>query len=226
MAEPQSTGSRGPVGRPRDRHIDEAVLAVTREILEAEGYGGVSFEALARRAETSRPAIYRRWAGRAPLVLAAIADHLDVPTPPDTGCTLCDIGDSFEVFLAAYRGFRPEVLSALYAECATDPDLRAQYFATIVEPARTAVGHTLDRSLARGDLRPDIDRDLVLDLVGSLVQYRTMFATEHLRDDQAERAIELILRGAAADYSALLAHSEALYPEHFSIIGTRRTGSS
>lgn len=207
-------------GRPRDRHIDEAAITATLEMLKEEGYSGVSVEAVARAAGTSRPAIYRRWSGRAPLVLAAVADRLDVPTAPDTGCTLCDIDESFSVFLTAYRTIRPEVLSALYADCADDPQLRAQYLSTIIEPARTAVGCTLDRAISRGDLRPGIDRDLVLDMVGSLVHYRAMFGPDHLRDDQAERAIELILRGAAADYDALLAHSRELYPEHFSVIGT------
>lgn len=210
MPQPQAPEPKGPGGRPRDRHINEAAIAATLEILDADGYGGVSLEAVARRAGTSRPAIYRRWAGRAPLVLAAVAHRLDVPSPPDTGCTLCDIGESFEVFLAAYRTIRPEALSALYADCASDPVLRARYLATIAEPARTAVGCTLDRAITRGDLRATVNRDLLLDMVGSLVHYRAMFGPGHLSDDEAGHAIEVLLQGAAVDYPALLAHSEAL----------------
>ena len=153
MSELNVPRPKGSSGRPRDHHIDESAIGATLEILAAEGYGGVSVEAVARRAGTSRPAIYRRWKGRAPLVLAVIADRLEMPAPPDTGCTLCDIGDSFEVFLGAYRTISPEVLSGLYADCATDPELRARYLATVVEPARTAVGSTIDRAVTRGDLR-------------------------------------------------------------------------
>ncbi|MDS1272583.1 TetR/AcrR family transcriptional regulator [Lipingzhangella sp. LS1_29] len=190
------------------------MLTATLAILDTDGYGGLSFEAVARRAGTSRPAIYRRWSGRAPLVLAAIAQRLDIPEPPDTGCTLCDIGESFGVFLTAYRSIRPEVLSALYAECAPDPELRTRYLQTLVEPARTAVGCALDRAIAKGDLRSSIDRNLLLDLVGSLVHYRAMFGPEHLGDTEAEHAIEMLLQGAAVDYGALLAHSEALKQQH------------
>lgn len=212
------TDPKGSGGRPRDRQIDQALISATLAILDSEGYVGVSLEAVARRAGTSRPAIYRRWSGRAPLVLAAAASRLVIPTPPDTGCTLCDIGDSFNVFLDSYRTIRPDALSALYSECAPDPDLRTEYMATIIEPARAAVGRTLDRAIARGDLRREIDRDLLLDIVGSLVHYRTMFGPDHLGDEQAEQAIELLLRGAAVDYAALLAHSEAL--EHSSVVGS------
>ena len=211
---------RGPGGRPRSRTIDDSLIAGTLEILEEQGYAGISLEAVARRANTSRPAIYRRWSGRAPLVLDAITARLDIPTPPDTGCTLCDIDESFNVFLAAYRTIRPEDLSALYADCAPDPELRTQYLATIIEPARTAVGQTLDRAVARGDLRDTIDRHLLLDLVGSLVHYRAMFSPEHLGDAEAQHALEVLLQGAAVDYPALVEHSETLEQAQISASGT------
>lgn len=194
-------------GRPRDSAIDSAVLSAALELAQRDGYSSVSVEAVARHAETSRPAVYRRWPGRTSLLLAAIADRLSVPAPPDTGCTLCDIGESFEVFLTAYRTIEPDLLIGLYADCARDPALAAQYVDTIVEPARRAVGVTLDRAIARGDLRVDVDRNELLDLLASLVHYRAQFRGAHMSADEAERAIEMLLRGAARDYDELLAHS-------------------
>ncbi|OUZ12191.1 TetR family transcriptional regulator [Aeromicrobium sp. PE09-221] len=214
MGQRSAGAAKGASGRPRDRQIDQSVIETTLAILDAEGYAGVSFEAVARRAGTSRPAVYRRWSTRAALVLAAVGERLDIPDPPDTGCTLCDIGESFDLFLASYRTIRPESLSALYAECATDPDLRASYLETIIEPTRTAVGIAVDRAIARGDLRPDSNREVLLDLVGSLVHYRSMFSPDHLSDDDAWSAVETLLRGAARDYPALLAHSEELERQH------------
>lgn len=215
MASPRSSAKRGSAngtaaGRPRDTQIDNAVLAATLEVLDERGYGGLSLEEVAGRAGTSRPAIYRRWSGRAPLALAAIAARLDVPTPPDSGCTLCDLAESFNVFLAAYRTIRPDVLGSLYSDCAREPQLREQFLATFVEPSRRAVGRTVDRAVARGDLRADTDREQLLDLLGALVHYRAMFGREHLTESEAEGAIVTLLRGAAVDYPALLAHSEAL----------------
>lgn len=223
MSKPHRSATGGVGGRPRDPQIDDAVLSATLEVLGETGYTGLSLEEVARRAGTSRPAIYRRWAGRAPLALAAIATRLDVPSPPDTGCTLCDLAESFNVFLAAYRTIRPEVLSSLYAECASDPQLRARYLETVIEPSRRAVGRTLDRAIVRGDLRTDIDREQLLDIVGSLVHYRALFGRQHLTDAEAESAIETLLRGAAVDYPALVAHSEALEQEHRGASGGRHT---
>lgn len=198
-----------PTGRPRDRHIDAAILTATLGLLAERGYLDLSLEDVAQRAGTSRPAIYRRWPGRAPLALAAIADRLDTPPPPDTGCTLCDLGEGIEVFLAAYRTIRPDVLSSVFADCSADPGLRERYIEAIVEPPRRAVAQTIDQAIERGDIRPDADRDSLLDLLASIVHYRAVFQSRHLSEDEASAVIETLLRGAAVDYAALVEHSAA-----------------
>src|SRR5699024_11870293 len=109
-----------------------------RRCPDAEGYCAVSVEASAGAAGSPRLAVYRRWSGRAALVLAEIAVRLDVPAPPDTGCTLCDIDEGFGIFLSAYRKLRPEALGAPYAECAPDPEPRGRYTRTLGAPPRPA----------------------------------------------------------------------------------------
>ncbi|MGK9220450.1 MULTISPECIES: TetR/AcrR family transcriptional regulator [unclassified Microbacterium] len=207
-----STPSRRPAGagRPRDAQLDHAILDAALAILDEAGYQELSLEAVARKAGTSRPAIYRRWPGRARLALAAISSRLESPRSPDTGCTLCDLDESISLFLAAYRRIRPDVLSALLAECATSADLRAQYLETLIEPARRAVACTIDRAVGRGDVRPDADREVLLDMVGALVHYLALFGDRHITDAEAQQAVEILLRGAARDYNALVAHSRAL----------------
>jgi hypothetical protein len=45
---------------------------------------------------------------------------------------------------------------------------------TLFDPPRAALKETIDRAHARVDLRDDVDRDLILDLIGSLVDYRAL----------------------------------------------------
>ncbi|MQA12754.1 MAG: TetR family transcriptional regulator [Pseudonocardiaceae bacterium] len=201
-------------GRPRDPHIDTAVLDATLAVLDESGYTALSLEDIARRAGTTRPAIYRRWRGRARLALAALAVRLDVAEVPDSGCTLCDLGEGLGVFIAAFGAIRPDVLGPLLAECAPDPELHTEFMATLFDPPRAAVARMLDRAVARGDLRADIDRELVLDMLGSLIHYRALFGHAPTSNTEVESAIEALLRGIATDYPALVEHSRQLQAAH------------
>lgn len=204
----QRSSARG--GRPRDPHIDAAVLAATLAALDESGYRHLALEDVARRAGTTKPAVYRRWPGRQHLVLAALAARLGRATVPDTGCTMCDLNEGIGVFLDAFRQIRPDVLVSLLADCTADPQLRAEFMATLFDPPRAAVAAMLDRAVRRGDLRADADRDLVLDLLGSLVHYRALFGHAPTTPGEVERAVDALLRGVAVDYPALVEHSRRM----------------
>lgn len=211
MASGQSPRSSAPAGgRPRDPHIDMAVLEATLAVLDESGYPALSVEDIARRAGTTRPAIYRRWAGRPRLALAALAVRLDVDEVPDSGCTLCDLEEGLGVFITAFGAIRPDVLGPLLAECGGDPELQSEFMATLFDPPRAAVARMLDRAIARNDLRPDIDRELILDMLGSLIHYRALFGHATTSSAEIENAVEALLRGIANDYPALLEHSRQL----------------
>ena len=195
------------VGRPRDAHIDAAVLQATLAALDASGYARLRIEDVARRAATTKPAIYRRWPNRQRLVLAALGQRVGAARAPDTGCTLCDLDECLKVFVRAFRRMPPGVIGPLFADCAADRELHDAFMRTLFDPPRAAVKETLDRAQARGDLRDDVDADLILDLLGSLVHYRTLFGHARTTDAEIERTVEALLQGIAADYPRLLEHS-------------------
>jgi AcrR family transcriptional regulator len=200
----------GRVGRPRDPQIDAAVLDATLAVLGRSGYGGLTLEEVARDAGTTKPAIYRRWPSRQRLVLAALGQRLGVARAPDTGCTLCDLDECLKLFVAAFRRIPPDVIGPLFADCAGDPELRTAFMTALFDPPRAAVKETLERAHARGDLREDVDPDLILDVLGSLIHYRTLFGHARTSDAEIERAVEALLQGIAADYPRLLEHSRRL----------------
>ncbi|MFC7621565.1 TetR/AcrR family transcriptional regulator [Microlunatus sp. GCM10028923] len=190
-------------GRPRSAEIDAAALDVTLTLLDEVGYRRLSLEEVARRAGTSRPALYRRWPTRPALVLAALAGRLGAVGVPDTGCTMCDLGEAIGVFVAVYRRLPPDVIGSLLADCAGDADLHALFMTALFDPPRQAVRQTLAKAVARGDLRPDLDHELAVDLLGSWVHHRVLFGHASFDDADIETAVETLLGGIAADYPAL-----------------------
>lgn len=190
-------------GRPRNTNIDDAVLTETLSALDAHGYR-FSLEEVARRAGTSKPAVYRRWPTRQNLVLAALSRRLGSVEPPDTSCSMCDLSESLSLFVDAFRRMPPGVLTPLLADCADDEYLHATFMATLFDPPRAAVRRTLSRAHARGDLRSDLDLDLVVDLLGAFVYYRALFGHAPISPEEIEATVDTTLQGIATDYPRLL----------------------
>jgi AcrR family transcriptional regulator len=190
-------------GRPRDPHIRGAVLNATVDELSQVGYTRLTLEAVARRAGTTKPSIYRRWRSRQLLVLDALAGRLGALRAPESGCVVCDLFVGINVFLEVFRRMPPGALGALLADCAGQADLREAFMSRLFEPPRQAVGELVDRAKARGELRADLDRELAVDLVGALVHYRALFG--HAATDEAAvwAAVVTLLRGMAANYGEL-----------------------
>jgi AcrR family transcriptional regulator len=207
---PGSPGKESRVGRPRDRQIDAAVIDAALAALDRSGYGRLTLEEVARQAATTKPAIYRRWPNRQRLVLAALGQRLGRVRAPDTGCTLCDLDECLKVFVAAFRRMPPGVIGPLFADCAGDRELRAVFMTTLLDPPRAAVRETLERAAARGDLRDEVDVELILDLIGSLIHYRALFGHAPTSNIEMERAVEALLQGIASDYPRLLEHSRSM----------------
>lgn len=72
-----------------EAEIYSAVLAVLSEA----GYSALTFEAVARRAEVSKPVLYRRHSTRVSLVLAAVSATIEATyaQPPNTGDLRSDL---------------------------------------------------------------------------------------------------------------------------------------
>ncbi len=80
-------------GRRRGAELEDALLEAAWDELAEKGYASFTMDAVADRAHTSRPVLYRRWPDRHELVRAAIAhklehNRIDVP---DTGSLRGDV---------------------------------------------------------------------------------------------------------------------------------------
>ncbi len=147
-----------PSRRRRGQELDDAILDAAWAQLESAGYARFTVEAVAQRAGTSRPVIYRRWTDRDDLVGAAIAHELGrtrIPTP-DTGSLR---GDVIEVLRWAnqVRSRLIPMLSVLVGAYFTAggpsfAELRARAFG---QQPRGAIDEILDRAVARGEADPD-----------------------------------------------------------------------
>lgn len=82
------------VGRPVDRSADAAILAAALDLVAERDYDGMTLDEVAARAGRAKTTIYRRWATKEDLVLAAVRSvgrPPEVETLPDTGSLRDDL---------------------------------------------------------------------------------------------------------------------------------------
>jgi AcrR family transcriptional regulator len=192
-------------GRPRDDAIDAAVIGAALGMLADRGYLGFALEAVAARAGTTKAAIRRRWPGRQELVIDALASVLVPLAPPDNGCTRCDLMDSVRLLAEVLRDRVPgRVLAPLVADCADDARLRARLIAALVAPSRDAAAVAVQRAVGRGDLRPDVDPALIVELLASVVYQRALLGGSPLGESEVGPLVDTVLRGVAVNFDRLV----------------------
>jgi AcrR family transcriptional regulator len=190
-------------GRPRSEHSHEAILDAVLELLEAEGYGALTIEGVARQAGVGKQTIYRWWKCKAELVLEAYANHAASKTPvPDRGTVRGDL----EAFLGA--GFKRltdisgPIMRGLMADAVHDEEFREVLMTAFLGKRRDALKEILRRGVARGELEPGADLDLACDLILGPMWYRLLL--QHGKLD-AKFARQL----AGAVHTVLAAKTEA-----------------
>ncbi|MFC5187538.1 TetR/AcrR family transcriptional regulator [Actinomadura harenae] len=187
-------------GRPRDARIDETVPRAVLDLLDEVGYAGLTMEGVAARAGTSKPALRRRWRSLPHMVVEALARTVGTSPTPDTGCTHCDLVTGIGTLSRAFTttvGRR--VLPALVADLAGDPDLEKEFRRSYFEPRRATTAAALRRGIERGDIRPDADIDLLLDMLAATTYYRVLFGHLPITPGLAEDVVTVVLAGVATD---------------------------
>lgn len=188
-------------GRPRDSRIDEAVLQATNELLEEVGYLRVSVAAIAERAGTNKPAIYRRWPTKAHLVHEAV---FPADLGPDTAPPSPDLrGDIRSVVtLGVELLSRPAARAALpglMAETTADPLLRADVLARFATAHWGRLQKRIELAIENGEIRADVEPAAVLEIIAGATLVATTLRSDVDADTAwVDRIVAVIVDGIAA----------------------------
>ncbi|MER6248443.1 TetR/AcrR family transcriptional regulator [Streptomyces griseorubiginosus] len=107
-----------PRGRPRRADIDRVALEHALALLQERGYEGLRMKDVAESAGIGLGALYRRWAGKKELVMAALRADVTRHETDDTGDPFADLVTALERIGDAV----PHGLGRLIAACLADPD--------------------------------------------------------------------------------------------------------
>jgi AcrR family transcriptional regulator len=185
----------GPATR-RSARAHAAILTATTEMLAEAGYSALTIEGVAARAGVGKATVYRWWPTKGALVIEAMSVALPAPAQADTGDLRRDLLTAVRRVVHTFaRTPEGAVIPALAADLLSDPPLAEQFRRQIIRPRRSAVVEVLLRATARGDLPPDVDTDLLLDVYAGAVFYRVLVSGEPVTDLLAEQLVGLLLDG-------------------------------
>jgi len=191
------------LGRPRDARADRAILEATLELIAERGVYEFRTEDVAARAGVGKGAIYRRYGSKDELVTAAIAGLVNEEiVVPDSGSTGEDLLLLMREAVALYRGsLAGRLMPNLIGAMAQKPELARAVRDGFLAGRRAALSEVLRRGVERGDLRPDLDVELALDVLGGPLFYRLLVTGGPIDEQLAEGVADLILRGFSPDES-------------------------
>lgn len=129
-------------------------------VLIERGYVGATVDAVAAAAHTGKAAIYRRWAGKDALLIAAARSLQVEPTVPDTGTLRGDllIWAQHYTMSDSRAGL---VLAILLGEARHNTELQQAAFEAIGRPPTKVFTAVLDRWISRGVVPASAPLDLV-----------------------------------------------------------------
>jgi AcrR family transcriptional regulator len=187
--------SAGPRRRPggRSARIQEAVFEATLHLLQEKGYEALSFATIAERAGVHETSLYRRWRTKDQLTVAAVTSQVaqDIPVP-DTGLLRSDLIlllQSLRAFLLSSVG-QAIVQTAIVTTLV--PALNSLH-RDIWHRRRAHLQIVFDRAVARGELSPQTDFQLLLETLIGVFYLRPFIFNEPLDETLPERIVDLVL---------------------------------
>jgi AcrR family transcriptional regulator len=199
----ESSRKRAP-GRPRSEEARLSILRSTSRLLAKQGFSELTIEAVAAHAGVGKATVYRWWPDKAALVADAFASSTTHKLHfPDTGSLRKDMSGQMRQLIKIFRSRRGRIVSAMLGAGQSDSSLIAAFRERFLKPRRREAYATLRRGIQRGELRKNIDMDLLLDSLYGPIYMRFLIGHDKLTPEFVEGLCELMLSGSSAQTGPL-----------------------
>lgn len=171
---PHRKSTRPAGGRRRDSSKHIAILQATRELVDENGYRGLTLKDIANRAKVSRNVLYTWWNGD----ISRIVEEAFLPNVrewkiPDNGNFKDDIEDFLDLTIEAIH--KPNVLKGfltLAAEIVNEKQELIETSRYFRAPYARLIGQIIRRAEARGEISEGLNPKHIAQIIsGSVMQF-------------------------------------------------------
>ncbi len=156
----------------------------------------MTVDEVATRAGVGKATVYRRWARKEDLAVAAMEQlyRNEMPTP-DTG----SIREDLRLAYASALTFINSANGIDYVRTTIKESMRDARIATLYREAaqRAEDSSTVmfERAIARGEVRPDIPMQIAVQLIGGIIAMRATTSQPMPGIEELDEMVDFVLRG-------------------------------
>jgi len=156
-------------GRALDATRDDALRDATLALLAEIGYDRLTIDSIAARAHSSKATIYRRWPGKAELVVDALTSLKGAPLVPDTGSLRGDLEAIGQGSSSADNQFDAQLMMGLITALARDAELRQVFRERLIDPHAAILTRVFKQAMMRGEMDKGRNLELLVSLYPALM---------------------------------------------------------
>ncbi len=180
--------------RPRiEGDREQEILTATLDVLSDVGYDRLTMDAVATHARASKATLYRRWNGKVSLIIDALLSQKGAPNAPDTGTLRGDLLEAFCGMGGLTDQRQMSVLAAVITAIARDAEFAAAFREQFIGPKAAAGRLIFQRAIDRGEIRADVDLDIITAALPGIVLHRQFLLGEQPTHDLIVRVIDQII---------------------------------
>lgn len=184
------------VGRKRSDKARHAILQATLELLDEKGFVGLAVESVAARAGVGKATIYRWWKSKAALAMEAFLEGVSDETAyahTDSACE--DLRGQMLKVAALYHGQAGRILCEVIALGQSEPDVLTALETHYLDQRREMAKAVLERAIAQKEIRPDIDKDLVIKALYAPIFCKMLMRMRGFNKEYINAHFDLIMLG-------------------------------
>lgn len=195
--EPTPRVRRGRGRRPA-AEVRADVLDAAAALLIGKGMAAFTIEAVADAAGASKTTIYKWWPSRGALALDGYFHAVEAAlTFPDTGDIEADLTTQLRAFVHVLtRTPAGRVIAELIGQAQTDPELSAALRERYSGPRRALAVEAMLKARARGQLRADVDPEVLVDQLWGACYHRLLLPGPPVTEEFATSLVANVMRGA------------------------------
>ncbi len=183
----------------RSQATRQAILDAALDLVGEVGYARLSIEGIAARAGAGKQTIYRWWPSKGAVLFdALLALTGESPDLPDTGDLTADLKAVLRATVDELADPRlSEAMRALTVEIMLDPTMAADFAERLDGPMKEIKRKRLRAAQEVGQLDPDLDLEIAIDLIWGPLQRRWLFHDGPLTHAFADAVVDTALSGLA-----------------------------